>query len=273
MASTVPPASDNTAQATAGTIDASIPTGEIAQLEALAKQGLLSGVDPAILAAQDQAESSGQGGAVNAEGDGGFFGLAANTPYGAQGLTVSPTALTGTDATSFDTQAEAAAALDASLLGQYGGNTTEMEQAYQLGPNSPLVGTPTATEGTTVFATDHVPATDPAGTATTTGLNWNPLDGFGIPGTIAGAVGGAVGSAASSAGNALVNDLGPLLLKMVFVVGALGLIVLGLSRMFPGVTRTVTSAVPSASQTGGPAGASAGGAGEAAGETAAIAAL
>lgn len=229
-------------------IDAQIPQAEISQLQALAAQGLLSGVDPAILAAQIQAESSGSGGAVNSAGYGGYLGLAANTPYGPQGLTVTPAQLTSTSPTAFDTQAEAAAALDSSLLQQYGGNTVAMEQAYQLGPNSPVVGTQTATEGTAVFAADQVPTIDPPGTgAQLTGFAggaWDPLNWPGyVGGALGGAVGSAAGSAASAAGSAVASAIGPVLLKIVFVVGALGVIALGLARMFPGVTQTVTTAV------------------------------
>jgi hypothetical protein len=217
-------------RSSAGQIAADIPSSEINQLQALAAQGLLNGVPPSVLAAQVQAESGGTGGFVNGAGYGGYFGLSAGTPYGASGAAVTSAELTGTSPSGFDTQAETAAAEDASLLARYGGSTTEMERAYQGGGG----------EGTAVFASDHVPTSVPV--ATLTGLNWNPGDGFGIPGTIGGAVGSAAGAAVSGLGSAILHDLGPLMLKVVFVVAGLGLVVLGISRMFPGVTRTVTSA-------------------------------
>lgn len=236
MSSAVPTTVQATAAPATETIAAKIPAPEITQLQALAGQGLLSGVDPAILAAQIQAESSGQGGGINPAGYGGYFGLAANTPYGAQGAQVTEAQLTGTDVASFDAQAQTAAALDASLLQQYGGSTAAMEQAYQLGQNSPLVGTSTATQGTAVFAQDAVPAVDPPAGAVLTGI-WSDV------GHAAGSfVGGVVGGAAG----ATVSAWGPMLLKLVFVVAALGVIALGFARMFPGVTRTVTSTAQTA---------------------------
>lgn len=209
---------------------AQVPAAQLAQLEALASQGLLSGVDPAILAAQDQAESSGHGGGVNSSGYGGFFGLAANTPYGPTGAQVTKAELTATTPAAFAAQAQTAAAEDAALLTAYGGNTVKMEQAYQGG----------GSEGTAVFAQDHIPTSDPVGGVQTT------LSVSSVASAVGGAVGGAIGSAASAAGTAVVSALGPLLLKVVFVVGALALIVLGVSRMFPGVTRTVTSTAKTA---------------------------
>lgn len=226
MSSAVP---TTTAPSASPAVTAAIPSWETAQLQALSAQGLLSGVDPAILAAQDQAESSGQGGAINASGYGGFFGLGAGSSYPAG--TATTTLLRGTGTQAFSAQAQLAASEDAALLSKTGGNTTAMEQAYQLGANSPAVGTSTATEGTKVFAQDGVPSVDPVGAQTT-----------GIVSSVGGAIGGAIGSAASAAGTAIVSAFGPMLLKVVFVIGALGLIVLGFSRMFPGVTRTVTSA-------------------------------
>jgi hypothetical protein len=96
----------------------------------------------------------------------------------------------------------------------------------------------------------QVPAAAGSGTPTAT------LTGFHVPspGAIAGAVFGAtpIGAGLSlfdtitgGIGSGVVKDVFkgalPLLLTITFVVAALGLILLGLTRLFPGVTRTVTT--------------------------------
>ena len=59
----------------------SIPTWEWTDLQNLGASGQLSGVNPIVLGAIDQAESSGQGGGVNPKGYGGWFGLGVDKTY------------------------------------------------------------------------------------------------------------------------------------------------------------------------------------------------
>lgn len=114
---------------------ANVPAWQVAELQRLAAAGSLSGVDPHIIAGIDQAESSGQGGSVNPQGYGGFFGLSPSSHY--PGGHVVGSAIYGTTPQAFDVQAETAAAEYASLLGQFGGDPLRAESAYQTGPNAP----------------------------------------------------------------------------------------------------------------------------------------
>jgi hypothetical protein len=227
-----------------------IPAWQAQQLQALASQGDLSGVDPAILAAIDQAESSGQGGAINSSGYGGYFGLGAGSSYPAG----SPTAalLQGTGPAAFDTQAELAASEYASLLEATGGNTYAAEAAYQTGLGSGI----SSTEGTNVFASLGVPLTA-SGAAPASGTT-NAV----LTSSSGGPVGAVINSAVPglSVGTSLLNDITggaaggvvasaekgafSILVTIAFVAAALGLILLGLTRLFPGVTRTITTTIP-----------------------------
>jgi len=91
--------------------------------------------------------------------------------------------------------------------------------------------------------------------ATLTGFNWIAPSGTaksvnnGIDHAAKSALGGAAGEAKKAAGAAASavglsgSSLEHALLTIAFVGAGLGLIVLGITRIFPGVTRTVTSAV------------------------------
>lgn len=99
----------------------------------------------------------------------------------------------------------------------------------------------------------QVSAALPAQTATLTGASWWQ---YFVPGGGITALGGALGStiskgekaaghAVSSAVSGALSSKGiqKALLTIAFVAAGLGLIVLGLTRIFPGVTRTVTSTI------------------------------
>jgi hypothetical protein len=94
-------------------------------------------------------------------------------------------------------------------------------------------------------------------TATLDGLNWDPTDLFGLPGTIAGVYAGEAKSAASSLlGSSLFAPLGLLALKVVVTLGGGALIVLGIHETMGGkgsVTQLIQSA-PAPSSGGGGAG-------------------
>ncbi|MCL2393251.1 MAG: hypothetical protein FWC87_01080 [Acidimicrobiaceae bacterium] len=231
----------------------SIPAWQLQTLQTLASQGNLSGVDPAILAAIDQAESAGEvsGAGINAEGYGGYFGLGAGTQYPG-GASVSSATLNTNSPASFTAQAEVAADEFASLLQQTGGNVYAAESKYQGG----------SSEGTQIFSELGVPQSENTAVLTSwtsklgkavgqgAGAVVSEATGAGIPGvsTIRNAITGAVTGGAESAVSGLTSGLSKSVLSIVltgvFVLGALGLIVLGLTRLFPGVSTTVTKALP-----------------------------
>jgi hypothetical protein len=122
---------------------AEIPAEEIQILQQLAQEGGLSGVDPQIIAAIVQAESSGQGGSINSAGYGGFFGLGAGHNY--PGGTSSSQLLNDPSMDSFSEQARIAASEFASLLQAAGGNPLTAEGYYQEGQGGYQPGT--VTEG------------------------------------------------------------------------------------------------------------------------------
>lgn len=124
-----------------------IPAWQWVELQSLAAENALSGIDPTILGAIDQAESSGQGGYTNSEGYGGFFGLGVNTQYPG-GFQVNSQVMGSTSPTAFDYQAETAASEFASLLASHGGNAYAAESAYQGG----------SSEGTSIFSSLNIPA-------------------------------------------------------------------------------------------------------------------
>ena len=163
-----------------------IPSWEWQDLQDLSQQGDLSGINPIVIGSIDQAESSGNGGGINPEGYGGFFGLSESGTY--PGGQVTPQLLQGTDADSFEQQAEIAASAYASYLNQAGGNPIAAQEIYQTGAaDGP-------TEGSNILATNLGTASPSGGatasttSATTTSLNANPFDLFGIPSTAAGSV-------------------------------------------------------------------------------------
>lgn len=233
---------------------AEIPGWELAQLNDLAAAGDLYGLPPIVPAAIDQAESSGQGGAINTSGYGGYFGLGANTSY--PGGSTTTALLESTTPAAFDAQAELAASEYASLLAKTGGDTAAAERAYQGGGNEgvnvfaslgvPPQLNPTASGGTTATLTSSHGGAIGAiasgiGAAATGGASL-------LPGVIGGAVSSTASGIASAVTSGVVKGLGPVLLEIVFVLAAGGLILLGLARLFPGVSRTVTSTVATASR-------------------------
>lgn len=160
----------------------SIPTWEWQDLQNLSQQGDLSGINPIVIGSIDQAESSGKGGGINPEGYGGFFGLSESGTY--PGGQVTPQLLQGTDASSFEQQAEIAASAYASYLQQAGGNPIAAEEIYQTGAaDGP-------TEGSNILGANLGSASPDGGTTATTAssLNANPFDLFGIPSTVTGSV-------------------------------------------------------------------------------------
>lgn len=225
---------------------ATIPAWELEQLDALAAKGELSGVSPQILAAIDQAESSGAGGAINPEGYGGYFGLGVGSKYPAAPQTPVPASLLeGTSTTAFDTQAILAASDYASLLAGFGGNVLEAEQGYQQGGGAAASYATNPGEGVKVFEALGLGGTaQPGQTATATLTSSSGLGGavkdaittnVGLGGVLADVTGisGVVGQAEKGAFE--------ILLTIAFVVAALGLILLGLGRLFPGVSKSISS--------------------------------
>jgi hypothetical protein len=113
------------------TFSLSIPGWEQSQLTQLASENALSGVNPVILGAIDQAESSGDPGAPNPEGYGGFFGLSPTTTYPGGNIVGSGE---GQDTVQeFDKEAIIAAAEFNSLLAGAGGDPIQAEYHYQQG--------------------------------------------------------------------------------------------------------------------------------------------
>lgn len=102
------------------------PAWQQQELNNLANQGLLSGINPlvlsGILANESGFENAGAG--INSSGYGGFYGLGQNSTYsyGGQSFTESPGILNDPGLSSFDQQSEAAAAEVASLLQSNNGN-------------------------------------------------------------------------------------------------------------------------------------------------------
>ena len=131
---------------------ASVPQWQIDQLNKLSSQQALSGVDPSVLTGIDQAESSGQGGAINSSGYGGYFGLGGPESGGGgnyPGGQVTDAMLKDPSAASFNQQAVISASSFASDLTASGGQIYPAEQSYQGG----------GTEGTNVFAQLGIPQT------------------------------------------------------------------------------------------------------------------
>jgi hypothetical protein len=195
-----------------------IPSWEIAQLTDLSNSGALSGVDPYILSGIAQAESGGQGGGVNSEGYGGYFGLGTAAYPG--GYQLSESELTGTTPEDFDIQAETAAAEFASLLSKNGEDPYLAEQAYQGG----------SSEGDEVFQSLNIPGLDaggnvlPAEQAAQLDLSLNP----------ASDAGSAAGSAVASGVESLFGISGGagLATRILLVIVALILLAVGLDKLF-----------------------------------------
>jgi hypothetical protein len=175
-----------------------IPDWEQDDLSELAQENELSGINPEVLAVMDQAESSGDPGAPNSSGYGGFFGLGAGKQYPAGSI---PGSQMGTDTSGeFVEEAEVAASAFASY---WTGNVLTTENVYQTGsPNAGgAAGTlgegatymneelPTSITGSTTAPTPSTSSSSTPATATTTGLgsdivgsllgvDWGTLEGF-----------------------------------------------------------------------------------------------
>jgi hypothetical protein len=192
----------------------SIPGWEWTEIQQLGQEGQLSGLNPLIIGGIDQAESSGDPGSPNSSGYGGYFGLGAGKVYPGGSI---PGADMGTN-TPQELAAEAVVAASAfnQYLGQAGGDPIAAEEIYQSGSASG------PTEGSQIL--QGLLGGQPAGggpvsatntSATTAGLNANPLDLFGIPGTVAG-----------GAASATWGAVGPFLVKAILVVTGLSIIAL-----------------------------------------------
>lgn len=203
-----------------------VPAWELADLDQLSSEGELSGLNPTVLGAIDQAESSGNGGGINSEGYGGYFGLGVGKTYPGQTAPVSSSLLSSVSPAAFIAQAQIAAAEFASLLKGTGGNAEEAEQNYQGG----------GTEGSSILATDlgdASPYSGVNGITETSGLNGNPfnddgLDPFNIFGAAAGAVSGAAGAAGSAAVQGATSVLGGLIAPLKTYIEDAGLVIFGL---------------------------------------------
>ena len=206
--------------------DPNLPAWQVDTLNALAAQGALYGVPPSVLAGIDQAESSGQGGAINSSGYGGFFGLGAGHTY--PGGSPSSSLLETTTPGAFTAQAQIAASEFSSLLAKQGGDIYAAEKAYQGG----------SSEGDTVLASLGIPggpgqaAGNPAST---------PAQTTSVVSAAAGTVAGALGLPWFGGSGSIMQDVLHVVLIFVFVAAGIGLILLGAGRLFPGVTTTIAS--------------------------------
>lgn len=197
-----------------------IPSWEIQSLDTLSAQGQLSGIDPNVLAVMSQEESGGEvaGAGINSSGYGGYFGLGAGKQY--PGGAISSAEMEQNSPSSFVDQAKVAASAFASY---WTGSVLTTEDVYQSGhpegggsPGAQLMSSELSA-GELAGATSPVAATGTAqgAAATTAGLNWDPLDLFGIPST-----------AAQGAASATWGAIGPFLVKAILVVAGLAVIVL-----------------------------------------------
>jgi len=204
----------------------SIPSWEWQDLQQLSQAGDLSGLNPVVVGSIDQAESSGQGGGINPEGYGGFFGLSESGSY--PGGTVTPQLLEGTDSASFESQAEIAASAFNSYLSEAGGDPIAAEEIYQTGSASG------PTEGSNILSANlggsaaggGGSAPTSSAQATTAGLNANPFDLFGL-------------------GSSVTGSLKSFAVDSMLVVAGLGIIVLGVYRLAsPTIDRTEQTVAP-----------------------------
>ena len=100
------------------------PAWQQDQLNQLSNQGMLSGINPLVLAgiAQNESGFENAGAGINSSGYGGFYGLGQHSTYsfGGSSYTETPTLLMDSSMASFDQQSEASAAEVASLLQKTG---------------------------------------------------------------------------------------------------------------------------------------------------------
>lgn len=121
------------------------------------------------------------------------------------------------------------------------GDAAQANASGALNPNLDTWGT--GTVPTTIPAGGGTFVTSGAGTGSSA-TGTSSAQTTGIVGDIVGAAGGVVGSviAGGSSVAQIVPRVESFLLSLVFVVAALGLIVLGLTRLFPGATRVAALA-------------------------------
>jgi hypothetical protein len=112
----------------------SLPSWQQSELEQLGASGQLSGVNPLVLGVIDVEESAGQGGGINPQNYGGFFGLGRDKTY--PGGTATGAMLSDPSQASFAQQAQIAASAFASYLGVAGGDPIKAEEIYQSGAAS-----------------------------------------------------------------------------------------------------------------------------------------
>lgn len=159
-------------------------------------------------------------------------------------------------------QDAAAAAMASSYYQALGGNWKNVAEAwyypawagqpaYQNSVPDPSAGnTLTVGEyGTGVVSTMAQILHDPNAALTSTGSSVGAAVGAIGGGPLGSAVGSALGGNADKVASAVGSVLNPsswerILLTVVFVAAGLGLVALGLARMFPGVAHTVTQTVP-----------------------------
>lgn len=137
----------------------SIPSWQQADLQALAAQGKLSGLNPLILGVIDKEESGGSGGGINSSGYGGFFGLGSGSKY--PGGTSTEQLLADPSPSSFDQQAVISASAFAAYLSQQGGDPIKAEEVYQSGSASG------PTPGSNLFGQYGISSANAGGGATT----------------------------------------------------------------------------------------------------------
>lgn len=112
------------------------PPWQVADLNQLASDNQLSGINPTILAGIAQAESGFEvaGAGINSGGYGGFYGLGQNSTYPAGQST--PTLLMDPSEKSFMAQSILAASSFSQDLAAANGSVARAETIYQDGPNS-----------------------------------------------------------------------------------------------------------------------------------------
>ncbi|MGA2835498.1 MAG: hypothetical protein ABSF84_02765 [Acidimicrobiales bacterium] len=210
-----------------------IPSWEWTELQQLGAAGDLFGVSPEILGSIDQAESSGDPGSANSSGYGGFFGLGAGTQYPGGSVPASQMGIDTPAELAFE--APVAASAFNSYLAEAGGNVTDAEEIYQSGSASgPTEGSEILDANLGGTSTTAAPSSSTSGTGTaqTDSLNWNPLDLFGIPGSV---------------GDAVTAAVLPFLAKAMLVLAGVGiLIVAAYKAASPSVKNAVDEAGPAA---------------------------
>lgn len=210
-----------------GAYPSGMPAWQQQELNRLSQQGLLSGINPLVLAGIGANESGWevQGSGINSSGYGGFYGLGQNSTYsfGGQSFTETPSLLMDPGVQSFDQQSEAAAAEVASLM-QSSGSLQNALAAYTGGG---------PTNGDYVLATQYLGGESP----TLSGTSY-PLTGGGGAAP-AGGSGGTTATTAAFGGSLnpanwpgeVVNALKPWVARILLVIVALILLKVGLDHL------------------------------------------